>query len=66
MEGLEIEIKAYNYIKEIQRQCGHNAITIDFSKLDAVTKSQLRDAMRNVICRREKEIWQIIQGDKNS
>ena len=54
----------YEYLKSLQRQCGYDSITIDFSKLDEITNEQLHNAMKGVVCRREKEVWYVMQGNK--
>lgn len=62
MESNKVYTIAYNELCKLERANTCGSLTIDYTKLDERTSSELRLAMRKVIDKRKKEIYSTIGG----
>lgn len=62
MESDKVYTITYNELTRLQKANTCGSLTIDYDKLDERTASELRLAMRKVIEKRKKEIYNTISG----
>lgn len=64
MEGEKIYEKSYESIQKLKIDLETDNVSIDFTKFDSATTGMLKQAIRDVLRARGKEITQVITGVK--
>lgn len=52
----------YNYLGNLMRSNTSDIVTIDYSRMDAETKEQIRNAINSISSNRRKELYKAFSG----
>ena len=66
MESLKIYEESYNELVKITKSTSSDQFTIDTTKLDTESKSQLLSAINEVLSRRKKQLDKFIFGARTN
>lgn len=64
MEGIDTYEKSYKEISRVLKTLSSDSVSIDFKKLDNITASAIRTALKEVIIPRMNGISMVLSGDK--
>lgn len=61
MEGKDTYKSSYDYLQNLCIQNTTNQVYLEYSKLDAESANQLRQLIHNFVCKRKREVFNVVQ-----
>lgn len=65
MDGVQVYESSHEYLESLKKMIQTNVITIDFTKLDENSQTEIRSELRKAIFKRASAVYSTLQNSTN-